>query len=116
MTSLQVSEDGTQFWLHSDHTHWLLGIHDNIVAVTTKTTDALLLESDESVTISVSWEVGGERDDGEWIQVMMKGERGEVGELSGRVRLTEQRGRPVQVRIYVYNVCRCIYPQLRTAL
>lgn len=97
--SLEAGEDAELFWVHSDHTHWLLDLHGNSVTVVTSTTDALSLTSQldqlrESVRVGVRWEDG---DEGSWVQVVI-GEEGE--ELSGRVKFTHKRGRPLQVHTH----------------
>lgn len=98
MRSLQAREDTELFWVHSDHTHWLLRLHDNSVTVKTSTTDTLSLMAQldhESVRVDVKWEDG---DEGSWVQVVM-GEEGE--ELTGKVKFSHNRGRPVQVHIHI---------------
>ena len=92
---LQAGGDGETFWLHSDHTHWLLGLHDNHIAVVTKTGDlfsyeAALSAGGESVRVGVRWEDG---EGGSWVQLVTSGE----DELSDSVMMKEPRGKPVQV-------------------
>ena len=102
--SLEASEDGDQFWVHSDHTNWLLGLRDNSITVATKTSHTLSLsahlDKGSVVSVGVEWGGDGEGDgEGMWVQVGMGGD-----ELSRRVALTQPRGRPVQVCILLYNI------------
>ena len=98
--SLRAAEESHRFWLHSDHTHWLLGLHDNHVAVDTKTGDVLSYGATvggERVRVGVRWM---EEKEGEWVWLVMgEGEN----ELTDKVLLRE-RGRPVQVHI-IYASC-----------
>ena len=92
---LQIDEEGNQFWLHSDHTHWLLGLHDNRIAVATETREVLSYErgvGGRRVGVGVRWEEGGVVQ----VRVGGGGEEEEEEVMSERVDVVE-RGRPVQV-------------------
>ena len=88
---LQLHEDGDKFWLHSDGTHWLLGLHDNQISVVTQTSDALSFERSVGggVRVGVRWD-----EEGSFVR-MVRGEEGEE-EIGEGVKLME-RGRPVEV-------------------
>ena len=101
------------FWVHSDHSHWLLRIHDNAVSMATKTSHALSLQGSldkESVDVHVQFGEGG-------VQLSLEGEREEEEELGGKVPLAGHRGRPVQVNTeslmrYVYMLTLLPSPSL----
>ena len=90
--SLQVGGHTDQFWLHSDHTHWLMHLHDNRVAVVAMSSDLLSYEVGlgGAERVSVKWESG---EGGSWVQLVTSVEE---DELSDRVRVIE-RGKPLRV-------------------